>query len=117
MFVDTSKFTEDQLNEPLKLMEACKRALGFAKNKSTCYRWAKRGVIAKSGQRVYLTHRQIGGELFTTIHDVLAFDNMINHSPIPEPKHKQERERTLAHRKRVRAQLAKLGVNLPAITA
>ena len=113
MLVDTTKFTAAQMSEPLKLHEACKRAIGFAKDKSTCYRWAKRGCIGKNGRRVFLGHHQVGGELFTTIADVLAFDRAINTILSPTV---QNAPRTPAQRRNTRERLAKLGVKLPAVT-
>lgn len=37
------------------------------------WRWCRRGVLARSGQRVHLKHYRIGGKLFTTDADLQHF--------------------------------------------
>lgn len=40
---------------------------------NTLWRWCRRGLELPSGERVRLTHSQIGGRIFTTAADVQYF--------------------------------------------
>jgi hypothetical protein len=56
----------------ITLTDACKIAPG--RPSTNCmWRWCRRGVIARSGQRVKLQHIRIGGKLYTTAHWVSEF--------------------------------------------
>ena len=54
-----------ELDEHLTLSEAAKIAPG--RPSTNCiWRWCRRGVLARSGERVHLQHVRIGGKIFTT---------------------------------------------------
>lgn len=49
----------------LSLGQAAKLAPG--RPSANClWRWCRRGVLSRSGERVHLQHRRIGGKIFTT---------------------------------------------------
>lgn len=51
--------------QPITLTQATKIAPG--RPSTNCmWRWCRRGVIARSGERIKLEHIRIGGKLFTT---------------------------------------------------
>jgi hypothetical protein len=98
-------------NAPLKLDDAVRWALGFTRHKSTIYRWCKRGVTAANGLKCRLAYRRIGGELFTTIDDVLEFDRQLNERLTPEfVPQSILKPPSEAHRRRNAARLKALGV-------
>jgi hypothetical protein len=52
-------------NEQITLSEAAKIAPG--RPSTNClWRWCRRGVLARTGERVRLQHTRIGGKIFTT---------------------------------------------------
>ena len=52
-------------NEEITLSEAAKIAPG--RPSTNClWRWCRRGVLARSGERVRLQHTRVGGKIFTT---------------------------------------------------
>jgi hypothetical protein len=57
--------SDPTLDRPLSLTEAAKLAPG--RPSTNCiWRWCRRGVMARSQERVKLEHMRIGGKLFTT---------------------------------------------------
>jgi len=53
------------LHDHLTLTEATKVAPG--RPSTNClWRWCRRGVLARSGERVHLQHSRVGGKLYTT---------------------------------------------------
>ncbi len=54
-----------RVEEHLSLSEACKIAPG--RPSTNCvWRWCRRGVLSRSGERVHLRHVRVGGKIFTT---------------------------------------------------
>lgn len=54
-----------EVDEHLTLSEAAKIAPG--RPSTNClWRWCRRGVLARSGERVHLQHVRIGGKIFIT---------------------------------------------------
>ena len=52
-------------NEQITLSEAAKIAPG--RPSTNClWRWCRRGVLARTGERVRLQHTRVGGKIFTT---------------------------------------------------
>jgi len=52
-------------DEHLTLTEASKIAPG--RPSTNCiWRWCRRGVLSRTGERVYLRHVRVGGKIFTT---------------------------------------------------
>lgn len=58
--------------EYLSLSQAAKRV---PSRPSTCslWRWCRRGVKSRNGERVYLEHVRIGGQVFTTERWLVSF--------------------------------------------
>ena len=52
-----------QSNNYLSLSEAAKRSPGRP-HAATVWRWARRGVKARSGERIRLEHVRVGGRIF-----------------------------------------------------
>jgi hypothetical protein len=42
-------------------------------NASTLWRWARKGIKARSGARIRLEHRRVGGKIFVTIDSLNRF--------------------------------------------
>lgn len=57
--------TQQDPNERLTLSHAARIAPGRP-TPNCIWRWCRRGVLARSGERVRLQHVRIGGKLFTT---------------------------------------------------
>lgn len=49
----------------ISLTEAAHRVTGTP-SVSAIWRWCRRGVLARNGQRIRLQHRRIGGKIFTS---------------------------------------------------
>jgi len=48
-------------------------------NASTLWRWARKGIKARSGARIRLEHRRVGGKIFVTINSLdRFFENLAN---------------------------------------
>jgi hypothetical protein len=54
------------LDERITLSQAARAAPGRP-SPNCVWRWCRRGVVARTGQRVRLRHVRIGGKLFTTV--------------------------------------------------
>lgn len=53
-----------RMEKHLSLGEACKIAPG--RPSTNCvWRWCRRGVLSRTGERVYLQHVRVGGKLYT----------------------------------------------------
>ena len=63
-----------RVEEHLSLGEACKIAPG--RPSTNCvWRWCRRGVLSRTGDRVYLQHVRVGGKIFTTARWLDEFGN------------------------------------------
>ncbi|MDX9973168.1 MAG: helix-turn-helix domain-containing protein [FCB group bacterium] len=60
------------MNEYLTLPEAAARIPGHP-HVSCVWRWCRRGVLSKSGERMRLTHSRVGRKLLVTEADLVAF--------------------------------------------
>jgi len=72
---------------------------------STVWRWCRRGVKARSGQRVYLDHVRLGGKIFVRTGDLDAFGAALaaadrEHFAESDAQHDPPRTRTPAQRER-----------------
>ncbi len=89
-------------DEQLSLAEAAKIAPG--RPSTNCiWRWCRKGVLARDGQRVRLKHTRIGGKIYTTAQwieefgqrlaeaDSKHFDLSDNVAPALNPSHTQSR--------------------------
>jgi hypothetical protein len=47
-------------------MEAAARTVPTQPSPAAIWRWCRKGVVARDGQRIYLEHRRYGRRLFTT---------------------------------------------------
>ncbi|MCH8823503.1 MAG: DUF1580 domain-containing protein [Planctomycetes bacterium] len=56
----------------LSLAEAARQCPGKPAP-STVWRWCRRGVRARSGERVRLSHVRVGGRIYTTLHSLTRF--------------------------------------------
>ena len=75
----------------LTLSQAARLAPG-SPSPNCIWRWCRRGVVARSGERVRLQHARLGGRLFTTLRWVREFgeklaqaDEAYFETPAPAP--------------------------------
>ncbi len=61
-----------ELEEHLTLSEAAKIAPGRP-SMNCLWRWCRRGVLARTGERVRLQHTRVGGKIFTTAQSLDEF--------------------------------------------
>ena len=55
-----------ELDEHLTLSQAAKLAPG--RPSSNClWRWCRRGVLSRAGERIYLQHVRVGGKVYTRV--------------------------------------------------
>ena len=47
-------------------MEAAARTIPTQPSPAAVWRWCRKGILARDGQRIYLEHRRYGRRLFTT---------------------------------------------------
>ncbi len=104
----------------LSMVEAAQnRSLAKRVSPTAPWRWARKGILARNGERVFLQHRRSGGVLFTTqtwLDDFLtkltAADS--EHFSCPKPVVAVSKGRTPRQRKRAvskaRSALAAAGV-------
>ena len=72
------------------------------------WRWCRRGIKSRNGQRVTLKHVRVGGKIFTTAEDVKAFfekladadaahfeDTSYETRPLSKPRTASRRERDI----------------------
>lgn len=65
-----------KMDEHLTLTEAAKIAPG--RPSTNCmWRWCRRGVLSRSGERVHLRHVRVGGRIFTTARWLDEFGRML----------------------------------------
>ena len=99
--------------EHLTLTEAAKMAPGRPST-SCVWRWCRRGVLSRMGERVQLRHMRVGGKLFTTASWLNEFGNRLAEAdaahfrltgddavppPARSPARKSRRERFEKHRR------------------
>ena len=104
--------TPVRVEEHLSLGEACKIAPG--RPSANCiWRWCRRGVLSRTGQRVYLRHVRVGGKIFTTARWLDEFGSRLaeadaehfrlteddSPSPARPSPRKVRRERLVQHRR------------------
>jgi len=99
----------------LTLSQAAKLSPGHPST-SAVWRWARKGVLSRSGQRIRLTHIRVGGKIFTTRDaldkffaalaesDVEHFDRCVDESHMAKPTALRNqrvtdscRQRSIAH--------------------
>jgi hypothetical protein len=69
---DRALDSDSSFDRPLNLTEAAKLAPG--RPSTNCmWRWCRKGVLARSGDRVRLQHIRMGGKLYTTSQWVQEF--------------------------------------------
>ena len=59
-------------NEHLTLVEAARRTPGHP-SANAVWRWCRKGVLSRSGQRIRLDHVRVGGRIFTTAQKLERF--------------------------------------------
>lgn len=64
--------TSIQTKDDLLDMKEAARILPSRPSSAVVWRWCRKGVLARDGQRIFLEHRRYGRKLFTT---KLALDN------------------------------------------
>ena len=62
--------------EYIDLSEAAKRTPGHP-HMASVWRWCRKGVKSRSGDRIYLSHVRAGGRIFTTAEDLERFFAMV----------------------------------------
>lgn len=100
----------------IDLPEAARRTPGRP-HVASLWRWMRRGVKVRSGERVTLNHIRVGGKLYTTEADLAAFFAEVSEAdrahfngqpdPPPRPQTDRQRERSI---ERAEAVLAKGGI-------
>jgi len=103
-------FTLAELEAKHRLPQAITIALGVTLAPSTGFRWATKGTRAANGVRVFLVHCRIGGQLYTTVADVLAYHAAVNTRLTANQAAKSALPPTAASQRRVVAKLKALGV-------
>ena len=110
-----------ETQEYITLTQAAKLAPGRP-SVNCIWRWCRKGVLARSGQRVNLQHVRIGGKLFTTAAWLSQFGQALADAdanyfrldgkpviPVSAPRGRSEKERQSAIGKAER-ELAEMGV-------
>lgn len=100
----------------LTLSEAAKLIPGHP-HPSSLWRWCRKGVKARDGQRIHLDHHRFGGRLFTSVEALDRFGAALaavdvedldqRASPPARRRSSAQRERDIAH---AEAELAKAGL-------
>jgi len=111
----------DAANEQNLLdMKAAARLMPFKPSPAAVWRWCRKGVLARNGERVYLEHVRFGRRLFTTRAALDAFakataeadkDHLAGASvPMPKPARNRDEDRRRADIEAARARLREGGV-------
>lgn len=97
-------------NEHITLTEAAKIAPGRP-TPNCLWRWCRKGVLARNGERIFLRHMRVGGKIFTSrswlndfgnalaAADARYFDTQVQ-QPIQSPPTGTNSQRLPAHRLR-----------------
>lgn len=113
---------QEAAEQLITLIEAAKRTPG--RPSANCvWRWCRKGVLTRKGERIRLRHVRIGGKLFTSSRwlaefgqavasaDAEYFDDATGHDAPRRrrvlPPHQQRRQ---AHLDRIRQDLAEAGI-------
>lgn len=72
----------------ITLTEATKLVPGRP-NSSTLWRWCRKGVLARSGRRVFLRHSRLGGRIYVTQDWIDAFGQEL---AVEDAQHFSQRE-------------------------
>ena len=88
-------------NEFIALSEAAKRSPGRPSSNAV-WRWCRKGILSRTGERVRLEHVRIGGKIFTTETNLQAFFRQVAESdrayfkdpdPVPAERIKRPTDR------------------------
>lgn len=60
----------------VNLREAARHVPGDP-SPAALWRWCRRGILARDGQRIYLEHRRFGGRLFTSVQALDRFGQQL----------------------------------------
>ena len=107
-----------QNEDHIDLTEAAKRSPGRP-SPSAVWRWCRRGIKGRSGERVKLEHIRVGGRIYTTGESLSRFFTAVAEADSAHFDHRRETptkatSRTEAQRKRAieraEAELAEAGI-------
>jgi len=106
--------------ENFKTLSEVAQSLPGRPHTSAIWRWARKGIKARSGERVRLPHTRIGGKIFVKEDDLTAFLQTLTNADLhyfntpPVKPAPSLRARTTAQRQKAIAQanarLAKAGI-------
>lgn len=64
--IPTAPYTRSNDNPPLVSLNEAPEHVSGRPSISAIWRWCRRGVLARNGQRIRLEHRRIGGKIYTS---------------------------------------------------